>query len=64
MKVIPLVRPFPVLTPFTYGSQGAERMPNDKEYIHEMLMEYVALPNLLKKFTNESDTSRKEYLFL
>lgn len=35
MKVIPLVTPFAVpLTPFTYGSQEAERVPNDKEYTH------------------------------
>lgn len=56
MKVMSLVRPFPVLlTPFTYDSQRAERVPNDKEYTQEMLMEYYWRNSLMKIIPLEKD---------
>lgn len=56
IKVIPLVRPFPLLlTPFTYNTNGAERVPNNKEYTHEMLMEYYWIKSLMKIIPSEKE---------
>lgn len=39
----------------TYCNQGAERVTNNNYYTHAVLMDYLALPILLKKFINKGD---------